>query len=84
MCLVVEVVRGEAGQKALGGFLVEDDDVVEEIAACGAYEPLGDSVLPGMARRDLLWFDAHVADRGDDLVTVLGVSVEDQARGAWS
>ena len=59
-------------------FLVEDDDVVEELAACGAYEPLGDSVLPGTARRDLLWFDAHVADRGEDLVAVSGVAVEDQ------
>lgn len=79
---VIEVVRGEAGQRALQVILVEDDDVVEEIAACGAHERLGDSVLPRTARRDLLWFDAHVVDRGDDLVAVLGVTVEDQvARG---
>jgi len=32
VCPVVEVVRGEAGQKALQVFLVEDDDVVEEAA----------------------------------------------------
>ncbi len=73
-----EARRGEAGRKALHVLLVEDDDVIEEIAACGADEPLGDSVLPGIASRDLLWFDAHVADRGEDLVAVLGVAVEDQ------
>jgi len=65
---VIEVVRGEAGQKALQVFLVEDDDVVQEIATCGADESLGDAVLPGAARCDLLWFDAQVVDRGEDLV----------------
>ncbi len=75
---IVEVVRGEAGQKALQVLLVEDDDVIQEIATCSADEPLGDPVLPGAASGDLLWFDAHVVDRGEDLVSVLGVTVEDQ------
>ncbi|MCU0223536.1 MAG: hypothetical protein MUF27_05600 [Acidobacteria bacterium] len=48
---VVEVVRSDAGQKALRVILVEDDDVVLKLAACGADEPPGDSVLPGTAIR---------------------------------
>ena len=75
---VVEVVRGEAGQKALQVFLVEDDDVIQEIAACGADEPLGDSVLPRTARRDLLRFDAQAPNCGGDLVAVFAVTVADQ------
>ena len=52
--------------------------MVQEIAACGAGEPLGDSVLPGTASRDLLGCDAQAVDRGEDLVAVFGVAVEDQ------
>jgi hypothetical protein len=45
---VVEVIRGDASEKALQVSLVEDDDVVEEIAACGADEALSDCVLQGL------------------------------------
>jgi hypothetical protein len=45
---VVEAIRGDASERALEVFFVEDDDVVEEIAACGADEALSDSVLQGL------------------------------------
>jgi hypothetical protein len=61
-------VRCEAGQKAPEVHLVEDDDVVEKIAAGRRDESFGDAVLPGTAGGDLFRADAHAADRSGDLV----------------
>lgn len=44
---IIVVVRGEAGEKALQGFSVEGDGVVEQIAASRRDEAFGSAVLPG-------------------------------------
>ena len=72
------------GEDALQVALVEHDHVVEEIATNGLDPTFRESVLPGAARGDLLGAYAHVLDRGEKLVAVLRVAVEDEVEGASS
>jgi hypothetical protein len=57
--VVIGEIRGEHASKMS---VVEDDDLIEHLATDTPDEPLAVGILPGTARGDLHFFDAHVLD----------------------
>ena len=70
--VVIGDIRGEHAPEMP---VVEDDDMIEHIATDTPDEPLAVGILPGTARGDLDFFDAHVLDAVLERHTVDRVSI---------
>jgi len=88
--VVIDVLVHQAFEMAL----IEDDHVVEQIAAATADEALGNTILPRALKAGSLGLDAEVLDGVDHFIIEIRATVEDQMarcgiqvlrlRGAWN
>jgi hypothetical protein len=72
--VIVEVRCEDAAQMAL----VEDDQVVQTLAAYRTDDPLDISILPGSARRSYDLDDAHRFDPSAEVCATRGVAIAQQ------
>ena len=74
----VVVIREEIAQQPLQVSLVEHDDVIEQVSADRADEPLDVWILPGRSRRRDDFRDAHACECLPNFVAVATIAVADQ------
>ena len=74
----VVVIADVLGHEALQVTLVQDDYMVEQVAAAIADEAFGDAVLPGTLKAGSFGFDAETLDGVDDFLAEICCSIEDQ------